>query len=379
VTSSGGRVRVSAQLLGATTDEHLWAATFEREIGDVLALQADIARAVAHEVRAAVTASEQARLARRVRVDPEAYELYLRGRYFFNRRHAPVDAETELRKSVKYLDQAIAKDPKLAEAHATLAFTLRVIAYRGFLPPWEAARRSEMHARRALELDPELVDAQIGVAAHLGWDQWDWAAAERGFRRAIELNPSDAHARLWYSFLLLHLGRYEESVAQSAHGLRNDPFHPLLRDNQVAALVGLGRHDEAIELARESMELEPARVDFLGWVYFRLGREQDALAEFERAGSERGLAYVRARQGDPSGVRALLARLEAGSKERYVSPVELAKLLAVLGDEDQAFARLEEAYRTRVPALAGIKFSDEFASLRSDPRYTDLLRRMNLD
>jgi hypothetical protein len=111
----------------------------------------------------------------------------------------------------------------------------------------------------------------------------------------------------------------------------------------------------------------------------RLGREQDALAEFERAGSERGLAYVGALRGDPSGVRALLARLEARSKERYVSPVEFAKLLAVLGDKDQAFARLEEAYRTRAPAVAAIKFAVEFASLRSDPRYADLLRRMNLD
>jgi TolB-like protein/DNA-binding winged helix-turn-helix (wHTH) protein len=267
VTRSGSRVRVSAQLLSATSDQHLWAASYEREIGDVLALQTEIARAVAHEVRAVVTASEQARLARRAKVDPEAYELYLRGRYFFNRRRAAVDAETELRKSVKYLEEAIEKDPMLAEAHATLAFTYRVIAYRGILPPWEAARRGEMHARRALELDPLLADAQVGVAAHLGWDQWDWAAAERGFRRAIELSPSDAHARLWYSFLLLHQGRYEDSAAQSAHGLRNDPFHPLLWDNQVAALVALGRHDEAIERARESIELEPSRVDFLGWVY----------------------------------------------------------------------------------------------------------------
>ncbi len=378
VTRSGGRVRVTAQLLGATSDRHLWAASYERELGDVIAVQAEIARAVAHEVHAAVTELEQARLARRVRVDPEAYEAYLRGRHFFNRRGAAADPAAELRKSVRYLEQAIAKDPLLAEAHAALAFTYRVIAHRGFLPPWEAARESEIHARRALELDPMLVDAQVGVAAHLGWDQWDWAAAERGFRRAIELNPSDAHARLWFSFMLLHLGRYEEAATQSAQGLRHDPFHPLLRDNQVAALVGLGRDEEALRLARESIELEPSRADVLGWAYLGLGREREALAEFERAGSERGLAHVRALRGDPSGARALLARLQARSEEAYVSPVEVAKLLAALGDRDRAFERLEEAYRTRAPAVAGLGLYPELASLRSDPRCADLLRRMNL-
>jgi tetratricopeptide (TPR) repeat protein len=252
------------------------------------------------------------------------------------------------------------------------------MAYRGFLPPWEAAPRSDTHARRALELDPGLVDAQVAAAA-LGLNQWDWAASERGFLRALELNPGDAHARLWYSLVLLHLGRHEESVAQTALGLRNDPFHPLLRDNQVRALLALGRHDEAIQLARETVELEPARAEFLGWVYLYAGREQDALEEFERTGSERGPAYVRARRGDPSGVRALLARLEERSQESYVSPLEFAKLLAVVGDTDQAFARLEEAYRTRAAALVGIKSIEDFASLRSDPRYADLLRRMKLE
>ena len=178
--------------------------------------------------------------------------------------------------------------------------------------------------------------------------------------------------------MLLHLGRFEESLVQSAQGLRNDPFHPLLWDNQVAALAALGRDEEALERARESVELEPSRVDFLGWVYLRLGREQDALAEFERAASERGLAYVRARRGDASGARALLARVEARD-DGYVSPVECAKLLAVIGDADRAFARLEEAHRTRAPSVAGLRLAVEFAALRSDPRYSDLLRRMNLE
>lgn len=320
----------------------------------------------------------QARLARNARGDPVAHELYLRGRHFFDRRRAAADAEPDLRKSVRYLEQAIARDPNLAEAHAALAFTYRVIAHRGFLPPWEATRESERYARRALELDPQLVDAHVAVAANLGFARWDWAAAEREFQRALELDPGNAHARLWYSFMLLHLGRMDEAAVQSAHGLRSDSFHPLLWDNHVAALVALGRGEEAIERARESVELEPSRVDFLGWVYLRLGREEDALAEFERAGSERGLAYAHAMRGEPSGVRALLARLEARSKERYVSPVELGKLFALLGEKDQAFARLEEAYRTRAPAVAGITFLPEFASLRSDPRYRDLLRRLNL-
>lgn len=234
-----------------------------------------------------------------------------------------------------------------------------------------------MHARKALELDPELAEGHLALASSL-FHQFDWAGAEPEYRKAIESNPGDAHVRLWYSFFLLQLGRFDESLAQSAQGMRTDPFHPLLSANHVMALVELGRGEEALARARQMLEIEPATRTELGRLYLRLGREQEALAEFERAGSKEGIARIRARRGDPSGLRALLGRLHERAQQRYVSPVEFAILLTALGEKDAAFARLEEAYRTRAPGLKALKTSWDFIPLRSDPRWTDLVHRLKL-
>lgn len=374
----GNRVRVTARLVHAAAERQLWAGTFERDAADVLGMQSEIARAIAREVRATVTDSEQARLARPATRDAQAYDAYLRGRHFYNRRY--VDGEEALLKSVRYLEEATARDPGFAAAHASLSFAYGSIAYRGIRPPWEASPRQDEHARRAVELDPQLVDAHTALAASLAWNHWDWTAAEAAFRRAVALNPGDAHARLSYSFFLLHLGRLEESLAQTVEGLRLDPFNVTQRENQVGALVGLGRIEEAVQRQREIAEIDPnAGVDGLGWLYFEAGRTDEALAEFERVGSPRGIAYARALKGDAALVRAMLRELSEREQQRYVSPIEFVRLHAVLGENDLAFARLEEAYRTRAPALAGLKWSPRYAPLRPDPRFAEMVRRLKLD
>jgi len=375
VLRSGSRVRVSAQIIHAPRDQHLWARNFEGEAGDMLVLQTEIARSVASGVRAALTAPEQARLAHAADVDPEAYDLYLRGRYFFNRRWVD-DEETVLLKCVSYLQQAVQKDPRFALAHATLAICYVPLGNAGFLPPWEAIPRLDEHARKALELDPELAEGHLARASSY-FLQFNWDQAEGEYRKAIESNPGDALVRLWYSYFLLTVGRLEESLAQSAQGMRNDPFHPLLFGNHVSALAELGRDDEALAWARQMVEIEPA-ARALGRQYLRLGREQEALAEFERAGWKEGIARIRALRGDPSDLRAMLGRLDERAKKRYVSPVEFAVLLTALGEKDAAFARLEEAYRTSAPRLKDLKTSWEFAPLRSDPRWADLVDRLKL-
>jgi TolB-like protein/DNA-binding winged helix-turn-helix (wHTH) protein len=376
VLRNGTRVRVSAQVIHAPRDEHLWARSFDGGAGDMLALQAEIARAVAGGVRATLTEPEQARFAHTGDVNPEAYDLYLRGRYFFNRRGVD-DLETVLLKCVSHLQQAVDKDPRFALAHATLAFCYVPLASRGTLPPSEALPRLEMHARKALDLDPELAEGHLALASSR-FLQFDWAGAEPEYQKAVESNPGDAHVRLWYSFFLLQLGRFDESLAQSTHGLRTDPFHPLLLGNSVTALADLGRVDEALARGRQMVEIEPATRAELGRLYLHLGREQEALAEFEGAGWEEGVARVRALRGDASGLRALLDQLHARARKRYVSPVDFAVLLTALGEKDAAFARLEEAYRTKAPGLKAVKASWEFAPLRSDPRWSDLVRRLHL-
>ena len=376
VLRGGDRLRVTAQLVHGPRDRHLWARSFERAAGDMLGLQADIARAVAAGVRATLTAPEQARLARAEDVDPGAYDLYLRGRYFFNRRWLG-DVEGSLRKCIEYVGQAVEKDPRFALAHATLAFCHVPLASFGFAPPEQAVPPIEEHARKALALDPEIAEGRLGLASSF-FLRFDWPAAEAEYRKAVASSPGDPQVRLWYSFFLLTLGRFEESLTQSAEGLRIDPFHPLLLGNHVAALADLDRDAEAIERGRQMVEIEPATRELFGRVYLRLGRESEALAEFERAGSAEGIARVRARRGDPSAMRALIDTLRERERKRYVSPVDFAVLHAALGEKDQAFARLEEAYRTRAPRLKELKTMWELAPLRDDPRFGDLVRRLKL-
>ena len=376
VLRSGNRVRVSAQIIHAPRDQHLWARNFEGGTGDMLVLQAEIARSVANGVRATLTAPEQARFAHAADVDPEAYDLYLRGRYFYNRLLVD-DMETVLLKCVSYLQQAVQKDPRFALAHATLAFCYVPLAHFGLLPPWDATPRIEKHARKALELDPDLAEGHLALATSLFF-QFDWAGAEAEYRKAIESNPGDAQIRQMYCYFLLTVGRFDESLAQSAQGLRIDPFYPWLSSNHVAALIELGRGEEALAEARQIVESDSASPEILGRLYLRLGREQEALAEFERSGSQEGIARIRALRGDPSGLRALVDRLNERAQQHYVSPVDFARLHTALGEKDAAFARLEEAYRTKATRMQVLKTSWDFIPLRSDPRWGDLVHRLKL-
>lgn len=378
VHRSGSRVRVSVQVVHGSRDEHLWARSFEGEAGDMFALQAEIARAVANGVRVKLTAPEQARFARAADadVDPEAYDLYLRGRYFYNRLLVD-DMETVLLKCVSYQQQAVQKDPRFAAAHASLAWCHFPLAYFGLLPPWEATPRLEKHARKALELDPDLAEGHLALAGSF-FLQFDWAGADVEFRKAIESNPGDAQIRQMYCFFLFAVGRFEESLSQSAQGLRIDPFYPWLSMNHASALFELGRVEEALAEARQIVEIDSPTQAILGVLYLRLGREQEALAEFERIGWDEGIARIRGLRGDASGLRSLLARLQERAQQRYVSPIDFAVLLTALGEKDAAFARLEEAYRTKATRLHSLKTSWNFRPLRSDPRWSDLVHRLKL-
>jgi tetratricopeptide (TPR) repeat protein len=280
-------------------------------------------------------------------------------------------------KCVSYLQQAVQKDPRFALAHATLAFCYIPLAQFGYLPPWEATPRIEKHARKALELDPELAEGHLALATSLFW-QFDWAGAEAEYRKAIESNPGNAQVRMMYCWFLGTFGRWDESLAQSAQGMRIDPFYPWLSMNHARALFELGRVEEALAEARQIVEIEGPTTAFLGLLYLNLGREQEALAEFDRAGWEEGIARIRALRGDPSGLRALLGRLHEEAQQRYVSPVYFARLHTALGEKDAAFARLEEAYRTKAPYLKHLKTEWDFAPLRSDPRWGDLVHRLKL-
>jgi TolB-like protein/Tfp pilus assembly protein PilF len=377
---SGARVRLTAQLIDARDESHIWARSYDRDLGDLLGLQAQIASAIADEVRAALTPQERVQLARSRSPDPEAYDLYLRGRYFFNHRGGGPDTRSVLLKAVSNFEQAIQKDPGFALAYAALAETWGPLGYLDLVAPAEALEPMKRNAAKALELDPELAEAHAAMGACLAFHEWQWAAAEREFKRALELNPRYSTARLWYGLHLENMGRQAENLVQRRQGLADDPFNLVLNGSVGDALALLGRYDEAVGQYRKTIDLDPqfqiAR-NHLAGLLLDLGRDEEALAEYQAAGSRLGAARAHALRGRPGLARALLAELEA-TKEHYVSPVEPAILHAALGENDAAFVKLEEAVRTRVPTLSHIKVDRVWQPLRSDPRYADLLRRMNL-
>ena len=393
VARSDGRVRVSAQLIHAPVDRHLWADSYERDLVDVLALQAEVAAAIAGEVRATLTAPDRARLARNRPVDPEAYDLYLRGRYFFNRRFQD-DAVPTISKSVDYLEKAIAKDPQFAPAHAALAEAYAPFAHQTPIAPAAARARCSRAAARALELDPDLEQAHTALSVILEHD-WDWRGSEQELQRAIELNPNYTLARLWYSLLLLRQTHFEEALEQTELGLATDPFDPLLSSTNAAALANLGRHEEAIGRLRRFLELEPNARGVrrtLARIYVRLDRHEEAMKEYDRSGSADGVERVRAFQGHPADLRRILGELHETAQRQYVSPVVFASVYATLGDKEQALAYLTLAADTKalglvdvvtaarfMPCFVSPTMGKEFDFLRSDPRFVQLRRRVKVE
>jgi TolB-like protein/DNA-binding winged helix-turn-helix (wHTH) protein/Tfp pilus assembly protein PilF len=384
VLRSGDRVRVTAQLVHVPSDRHLWARSYERDVGDVVALQGELARAIVGAVRAEVAPGEgKAAVTGRGSGSPEAYDLYLRGRYLFNRRGTDGDAFAEnLKKALGYLEQATKKDPGFAPAQGALAEAYALAGYSGVLPRAEVEPKVTAAIHEALALDPDLVEGHTMRAGLLAFAQRDWAGGEREYQRALELDPTYSNAREWYGFYLAAMGRHGEHLEQARRGLEVDPFNVLLNASVANALAHLGRHDEAIAQYRRTLDLEPR----LNWVrddlarlYSRLGRHEEAIAEAGRTGSRIALAEVYARAGRSADARRLLAEFKALAPNRYASPLAVASVHALLGEKDQAFDYLEGAYRARLTALSHLKVEPGLESLRSDPRFADLRRRMNLD
>jgi TolB-like protein/DNA-binding winged helix-turn-helix (wHTH) protein/Tfp pilus assembly protein PilF len=391
VVRSGGRVRITAQLIHGATDRHLWAHSYERPLEDVLALQAEVARAIAEEVRATVGAKETRRLTPARAVKPDAYDAYLLGRHHWNQRTEP-----SLDKALEYFRLAVARDPEFALAHAGLALAYGPRLALGHVPLGRELAEQRAAALRALELDPGLGDARAALAtvrAH----EWDWAAAEAEFRRAVETDPSSSVGHLWYGWYLHAQGRVEESLTQRRRALELDPLSGVVNRSVARDLAALGRDDAALAQWDRTLELEPDRAsNHLEVALFHLerGRTAAAASHLERARSIEPhdpatlahLAVVHAVIGDAAEARRLLGRLKAEAARRHVSPVLPAYVHAALGDRDGAFARLEEAYAARDPLLVGIQAceaaaviylpADRAAALRADRRYGDLVRRM---
>jgi TolB-like protein/DNA-binding winged helix-turn-helix (wHTH) protein/Flp pilus assembly protein TadD len=381
VARSGDRVRVTAQLIHAPSDRHLWARSYERERRDVLALQGELAAAIAQAIQVKLQPQEQRRLTRTTAVQPDAYEAYLKGRFYWSER-----SPGGLLKAVGYFQQAIEQDPAYAPAHSGLSDAYRLFDLSGLAPPRESMPKAETAARKALALDDTLAEAHASLAGVLYRYQWDWEGAEREFQLSLELEPNYAEGHRAYAVYLLTVRRHEEAIAEARRARELSPLSVVINTELGTALVRAGRYDEAIERLQKTLEIDPkfARAyTTLAGAYDGQGDRPRAVAVLEKAATLSGgapnpwLGYGYGVTGRRREALEILARLEKLSRERYVSPQDFAVVHLGLGDKDQAMAWLERAYEERAFEVLGFS-GGLFDRLSDDPRFQDLRLRMRL-
>jgi TolB-like protein/Tfp pilus assembly protein PilF len=385
VLRAGDRVRIAAQLIHATTDRHLWARSYERDFKDVLALQDEVAQAIASQIQARLTSDERARLSRARAVSPEAHEAYLKGRYEWYRW-----TPESYQKALDYFRQSIAIDPSYAPAYAGLSMAYaRLGDSGGAWRPGDAYPKAKSAALQAVELDSELAEAHVALGMSILWNDWDLAAAERELRRAVDLNPGSAIAHQAYSVLLTNMGRNEEALVQIDRGHELDPLSVTTRGVKAFRLFSARRYDEAVEEAKSALELDPTAIQArttLGRAYLQKGMVGPAIAELERTvdlsrrdvGAVAWLGYAYGVAGKKEKAQELLRELEQRFERSYVSPPLVALVYLGLGDRDHAFEWLEKGYALRDNFIVRLNATREFDVLRSDPRFADLKRRVGL-
>ncbi len=381
----GGQIRVHAQLIRGATDEHIWAGEYQREYQSILEVQEEVARNIVEQIELNLTPQERARLASRVPVDPEAYENYLKGRYYFSQR-----TEDALHKSIASFQQAITRDPAYAPAYSGLAESYAMLGFRGGLPSKDALSAARRAALKAIELDSSLAEPHASLGFIAETYDWDWPAAEREYKRALELNPGYAQAHNWYGGYLTYTGRFNEGVAEAMRARELDPLSLPLNNALAGRLLAAGRYDEALQQVQTTLELDehfaPAH-QTLGWVYLHSGKQNEAIREFqhalELAGSadtdiqvDLGFAYAVSGRRDEA--RRILANLQQLHQQGIVPAASLAILHGALGESNEAFVWLERAYRERDPQLTYLKTGRRFEPLRKDPRFGQFARRVGL-
>jgi eukaryotic-like serine/threonine-protein kinase len=382
VRRHGERVRITAQLIEIATDRHLWAKSYERDLTDVLALQGEVAQAIAQEIRVKLTPEEEARLARVHKVDPRAYEAYLRGRHHWNKR-----TDEGLLRSLEYFRGAIDIDPAWASAYVGLADTYNVMGFYGTLPPGDTFPKAKAAASTALKIDSRLAEAysDLGYVQH--YHEWDWEASERSFRKALELNDGNAYIHLFYMNLLTATGRVEESFHEIGRAYELDPLSMIIGTARGWARYYARQLDPALAYIREIVDLEPDFSTAHAWMaaVHDAREEYDlALAAASRAAelTNRGpwsltsMARAYAGMGRREDAEAVLTEMRELAGRRYVSPYDLALVLTGLGHRDQAIEQLERAHANRANMLVLLRVEPRWDPLRDDPRFQDIERRM---
>jgi TolB-like protein/DNA-binding winged helix-turn-helix (wHTH) protein/Tfp pilus assembly protein PilF len=386
VLRSGDRVRITAELVQVATDRHLWAETYESQLGDILTLQSHVASAIVNEIRVKLTPEERVQLATTRPVSTQSYENYLKGRYYWNKR-----SQEGLTKAIDYFQLAVEQDPNYALAYAGLADCYSIIgsAIVGTVPTAEVAPKARAAALKSLELDNTLAEAHTSLATVRFNYDWDWNAAANGFRRALELNPSYATAYQRNSLYLMSMGRTSESIAQMNRAHDLDPLSISTNFSLGWRLYMAREYDQAIEQLRNTIDMDPGFVLphlVLGQAYEQKKALEQAITELRRAAdisqnsppAIAALARTYAVSGRSTEARKLLDQLMEQSEKRYVSPFYVAIVYAGLGENDKAMSWLEKAYGDRSNAIIFLKVDPQLDTLRDIPRFHELQRKLRL-
>ena len=380
VLRSGNHVRITVQLLDANADQHLWAESYEREITDVLEVQNNVAIDIASQIRVKLTATEQVRLIDSRKVDLEAREDYLKGRYYWNKR-----TQDDLNKAFDYFSRSISRDPSYALPYSGLADYYLLISFFG-VPPSESFPKAKAAALRALEIDDSLAEAHTSLASVKAFYEWNWSAGEQEFKRAIELSPNYATARQWYAYLLVATGRFDEAAMEMKQAQALDPLSMIIQSNLAGNYYYRRQYKQAIDECKKTLEFDPnfsTALVFLSAAYAQEKQYDEAISELKKVpeNSTEGralLGYVYAVSGKRNHADDIFRKLQEKSKREYVPSSYFAMLYLGLGRRDRTLALLESAYVEHDQEMNLLKIDPVWDSLRSDSRFQDLLRRVGL-
>jgi serine/threonine protein kinase len=383
VLRSGNRVRVSAQLINPATEAQIWAQSYDRDVRDILSLQNEIVSAITTEVKVQLTPQDKRRLTGARQVNPEAYEAYLKGLFHWYKL-----TKTDLDSALKYFELALEKDPEYAPAYAGICMVWGGYQQQGLVPAAEAMPRERAAALRALELDDTLAEVHYVLAGMHAWADWDWANGEKSYRLAIELNPNYPDPRVYYSHLLYMLRRPEEAMAQIKRALELDPLNALFRAVYAMNLMYARRYDDAIALLRDTLKASPndlVALSALRSAYHMKHMYKEALEIWKASYAARGdkealeaLARGSAENGYQGGLQRVAEMLIERSRTKYVTPWQIGTLYTRAGKNQEALDWLEKAYEAHDGNTPYLSVDPIFDDLRADPRFQNILRRMNL-
>ena len=382
VRRASDRVRITVQLIQVRDQTDLWAESYDRQLKDLLTLQDSVSRTIANQIHITLTPGQQARLPGG-NLDPEAYEAYLKGRYYWNKRTAD-----GLQKALSYFQQAIDKDPTYGAAYSGLADCNSGLAWHGFKSPADALPTANAAALKAIEIDPRSAEAHASLGLVLT-HRWDWARAEAEFKQALQLDPRYANAHHWYGDYLSIMGRHDEALIEARQALALDPLNLMIGTWVGRRYYLAHKYEPAIEQGRNTVELDASFAAahlLLGEDYVQVGRAEQGLTELQTAASLSGnsplylaqVAVAHASAGRKPEALQIVAQLQSASSTRYVSPYGLAQIYAALGDKDQTFKWLQIAYDDRAVWMSYLAVDPLFDGLRQDQRFQDFLRRVRL-